>query len=111
MENIESSWNILMVINIKILQSKYFNNIFSTYNITVENLLKYLLWKFLKLITINNFYEIVRIYLVSHRILTTKFIEIIVLLLHFVGTCSWQQWKWTYSIDKSIDKIDIDNWW
>ena len=31
MENIESSWNILMVINFKILQSKYFNDKFSTY--------------------------------------------------------------------------------
>ena len=31
MENIESSWNILMDINFKILQSKYFNNKFSTY--------------------------------------------------------------------------------
>ena len=32
MENIESSWNILMVINFKILQSKYFINKFSTYS-------------------------------------------------------------------------------
>ena len=31
MENIESSWNILMDINFKILQSKYFNYKFSTY--------------------------------------------------------------------------------
>ena len=31
MENIESSWKILMDINFKILQSKYFNDKFSTY--------------------------------------------------------------------------------
>ena len=31
MENIESSWNIFMNINFKILLSKYFNNKFSTY--------------------------------------------------------------------------------
>ena len=32
MENIESSWNILMDINLKILQSKYFNDkIFDLY--------------------------------------------------------------------------------
>ena len=31
MENIESSWNILMDINFKILQSNYFNEKFSTY--------------------------------------------------------------------------------
>ena len=31
MENIESSWNILMDIYFRILQSKYFNNKFSTY--------------------------------------------------------------------------------
>ena len=29
MENIESSWNILMDINFKILQSKYFDGLFS----------------------------------------------------------------------------------
>ena len=31
MENIESSWNILMDINFKILQSKYFNDKFSIF--------------------------------------------------------------------------------
>ena len=35
MENIESSLNILMDINFKILQSKYFNDKFSTYTYIV----------------------------------------------------------------------------
>ena len=31
MKNIESSWNIMLVINFKILQSRYFNDIFDLY--------------------------------------------------------------------------------
>ena len=47
MENIESSWNILMDINFKkILQSKYFNFFINFL------LLKYLLWRIWKLISI-----------------------------------------------------------
>ena len=45
MENIESSWNILMDINFEILHLKKFN----LANLKKLNKLKYLLWRILKI--------------------------------------------------------------